>query len=202
MQISFEDQGCARFPENFSERQILWSLCSVDFHTLTLQLSIETPHFVEPELQVFVSSLENCPNLTKTSTSQNCWWFQLEDLLQPRLRLADPGLQNCQWLETQMNRKLQTPGTDPGFPVGGGADPLAGTPTYNFVKCSEKLHEIEKILGHGGGGRQGCPPKSATGHHFNFNFLKMYSFEIYLQKIPERKFQNFISINTCKITAN
>ena len=27
-------QGCARFPEftqNFSERQILWSLCSVDF---------------------------------------------------------------------------------------------------------------------------------------------------------------------------
>ena len=54
--------GCARFPEftqNFSERQILWSLCSVDFHTLTLQLPIQTLHSVEPELQVFGSSLEN-----------------------------------------------------------------------------------------------------------------------------------------------
>ena len=63
--------GYAHFPEfmqNFSERQILWSLCSVDFHSLTLQLPIQTPHFVAPELQVFVSSLENCPNLRKTST--------------------------------------------------------------------------------------------------------------------------------------
>ena len=54
-------QGCARFPDfvkNFSERQILWSLCSVDFHTLTLQLPIQTPHSVAPELQVFVSSLK------------------------------------------------------------------------------------------------------------------------------------------------
>ena len=53
-------QGCARFPEftqNFSEHQILWSLCSVDFHTLTLQFSIQTPHSVALELQVFVSSL-------------------------------------------------------------------------------------------------------------------------------------------------
>ena len=71
--------GCARFPEftqNFSERQILWSLCSVDFHTLTLQLPIETPHFVAPELQVFVSSLENCPNLGKTSTPLGGGCFQ------------------------------------------------------------------------------------------------------------------------------
>ena len=63
--------GCAHFPEfmqNFSEHQILWSLCLVDFHSLTLQLPIQTPHFVAPELQVFVSSLENCPNLRKTST--------------------------------------------------------------------------------------------------------------------------------------
>ena len=45
---------------NFTERQILWSLCSVDFHTLTLQLPIQTPHSVAPKLQVFVSSLENC----------------------------------------------------------------------------------------------------------------------------------------------
>ena len=65
--------GCARFPQfvqNFSECQILWSLCSVEFHTLTLQLPIQTPHSVAPELQVFVSSLENCQNFGKTSTSQ------------------------------------------------------------------------------------------------------------------------------------
>ena len=66
-------QGCARFPEfvqNFSEHQILWSLCSVDFHTLTLQLPIQTPHSVAPELQVFMSSLEKCQNFSKTSTPQ------------------------------------------------------------------------------------------------------------------------------------
>ena len=57
---------CAKF---FSEHQILWSLCSVDFHTLTLQLPIQTLHSVAPELQVFVSSLENCQNFSKTSTS-------------------------------------------------------------------------------------------------------------------------------------
>ena len=63
--------GCARFPDffkNLSERQILWSLCSVDFHTLTLQLPIQTLQSVAPELQVFVSSLENRQNFSKTST--------------------------------------------------------------------------------------------------------------------------------------
>ena len=51
-------------------------------------------------------------------------------------------------------------GADPGFLVGGGTDPL-GAPTYDFVKISQKMHEIEKILGHGGGGegaRRGAPP--------------------------------------------
>ena len=55
-------QECARFPEfwqNFSECQILWSLRSVDFHTLTLQLPIQTSLFGASELQVFVSSLQN-----------------------------------------------------------------------------------------------------------------------------------------------
>ena len=52
------NSGVCSFCWNFSERQILWSLCSVDFHTLTLQLPIQTPHSVAPELQVFVSSLK------------------------------------------------------------------------------------------------------------------------------------------------
>ena len=50
--------GVCSFCWNFTEGQILWSLCSVDFHTLTLQLPIQTPHSVVPELQVFVSSLK------------------------------------------------------------------------------------------------------------------------------------------------
>ena len=47
-------------------------------------------------------------------------------------------------------------GADPGFPVGGGDDPLGGVPTYDFVKFSKKLYEIEKILGHRGA-RWGAP---------------------------------------------
>ena len=38
--------------------------------------------------------------------------------------------------------------TDPGFPIGGGANPREG-PTYDFAKISKKkLHKIEKILDH------------------------------------------------------
>ena len=50
--------GVCSFCLKFIERQVLWSLCSVDFHTLTLQLPIQTLHSVAPELQVFVSSLK------------------------------------------------------------------------------------------------------------------------------------------------
>ena len=42
-------------------------------------------------------------------------------------------------------------GADPGFLVGGGANPPGGVPTYDFAKFRKKLHEIEKILGRGGG---------------------------------------------------
>ena len=61
------NQGCVQFPEflqNFSERQILWSLCLVVFHAFTLRLPIQTLHSVAPELQVSFS-----PNFRKTSTS-------------------------------------------------------------------------------------------------------------------------------------
>ena len=54
-------------------------------------------------------------------------------------------------------------GADPGFPVAEGANPPGGAPTYSFAKLCEKLHEIEKILGHRGGARRGrLPPKFAT----------------------------------------
>ena len=69
--------GCARFPEfflqNFSERQILWSLCSVVILALTLRLPIQTSFSVSPKLQVCVLSGEKCQNFSKTSTPQS-WW--------------------------------------------------------------------------------------------------------------------------------
>ena len=57
--------GVCSFCWNCTERQILWSLCSVDFHTLTLQLPIQTPHSVAPELPSFC---EFTQIFSKTST--------------------------------------------------------------------------------------------------------------------------------------
>ena len=55
-------------------------------------------------------------------------------------------------------------GANPGFPVGGGANPPGVVPTYDFAKFSEKLHEIEKILvqWEGGAHARGAPLRSAT----------------------------------------
>ena len=61
--------GCARFPEilqNFSERQILWSVCSVVFLAFALKLPIQTSLSVVPELPVCLRSGEK---FRKTSTS-------------------------------------------------------------------------------------------------------------------------------------
>ena len=58
-------------------------------------------------------------------------------------------------LSTFKIKKSSESGADPGLFVGGGADPLG---VNNFVKISEKLHEMEKILGRGGGVRRGQPP--------------------------------------------
>ena len=57
-----------KFLQNFSECQILWSLCSVVFHALQLKLPIQTPLSVMPKLQVCVLSGEKCKNFRKTST--------------------------------------------------------------------------------------------------------------------------------------
>ena len=63
--------GCARFAEflqNFSDCQILWSLCSVVFHALTLKLPIQTSLSVAPKLPVYTRSGEKCKQFRKTST--------------------------------------------------------------------------------------------------------------------------------------
>ena len=55
-------QGCAHSPgilQNVSEHQILWSLCSVVFHALTLRLPIQTSLSVALKLPVSLSSAEN-----------------------------------------------------------------------------------------------------------------------------------------------
>ena len=48
-------------------------------------------------------------------------------------------------------------GVDPGFTIGGGTNP-GGAPTYDFAKISEKVHEIENILGRRRGRPPGRPP--------------------------------------------
>ena len=56
------------FLQNFSERQILWSLCSVVFHALTLKLPIQTSFSVAPKLSVSLRSCEKSEHFSKTST--------------------------------------------------------------------------------------------------------------------------------------
>ena len=80
--LQFLFQGCALFPgfvQNFSDRQILWSLCSVVFYVLTLKLPIQTTIYVSPELSVSLSSHEKCPNFRKTSTPLD--QFEITDTL-------------------------------------------------------------------------------------------------------------------------
>ena len=70
-------QAYARFPEivqNFSERKILLSLCSIIFFAFALRLPIQTSLSVAPKLQVSLCSGGNCQKIRKTSTSQ--WWGQ------------------------------------------------------------------------------------------------------------------------------
>ena len=75
------------------------------------------------------------------ANSQNCYYFS----------------NFCQKLHE--NERIWTPtGADPGFPIGGGANPPGGAPTNDFAKFCEKLHEIEKFLGHRGETRWARPP--------------------------------------------
>ena len=50
---------------------------------------------------------------------------------------------------------------DPGFPRGGGANPL-GAPAYDLSKISQKLHENERIWTGGGEACPSRPLRSAT----------------------------------------
>ena len=59
-----------QFLKTFSERQILWSLCSVDFHALTLKLPIQTLLPAAPKLKVHTRPGKKCPNFRKMSTCQ------------------------------------------------------------------------------------------------------------------------------------
>ena len=77
-------RGCAHFHEilqNFSERQILWSLCSVVFHALTLKLPIQTSLSVAPTRSVFTHSGEKGENFSKMSTPLRLCFNEFKDLL-------------------------------------------------------------------------------------------------------------------------
>ena len=64
--LSKKKLAVCSFRSNFTERQVLWSFSSVDFHTLTLQLPIQTQNCVVPELKF----CEFTSNFSKTSTPQ------------------------------------------------------------------------------------------------------------------------------------
>ena len=63
-----------------------------------------------------------------------------------------------------------------------GRQPSRGAPTYKIAKFSEKLHEIENILGHKGSApvrplqiRQ-CPPPQKKTETFRFISINLYSY--------------------------
>ena len=59
------------FLQNFSERQISWSLCLVVFHALTLKLVNQTLLSVAPKLQVYVRSGEKMSKNQENDTKLN-----------------------------------------------------------------------------------------------------------------------------------
>ena len=61
VRLHVPSQRCACFPEflaNVSERQILWSLCSVVFHAVTLKLPIQTSPSVATKLRWKMSKFQ------------------------------------------------------------------------------------------------------------------------------------------------
>ena len=125
--------GCACFPEivqKFIERQILWSLCSVDFHAFALKLPIQTSISGAPELSVCLSSHEKCPDFRKTSANQkptfcsNALLFDsimpffvgcVEDRVWSRMRekellwiLVSPAATRCRGVQHDDDRKCDS----------------------------------------------------------------------------------------------
>ena len=82
-------------------------------------------------------------------------------------------------------------GADPGFPVGGGANPRGGggAPTYDFVKSSEKLHEIEKILDRRGACTGCAPPLNpslvcVSVYKRSYVIITYYALNLTIQELP------------------
>ena len=81
-------------------------------------------------------------------------------------------------------------GADPGFPVEGGTDPLGGGRQHTiFVKFSQKLHEIEKILGRRRGARTGGAP---LDHPLHWLPLATNQLELNLRPEVHKKTANLL----------
>ena len=81
--------GCARFAQNwqnFSERHILWSLCLVVFHALTLKSPIQTSFSVVPKLPVSLSLAENCHKFRKRVNPRSTCCFMTYINFQVRIQ--------------------------------------------------------------------------------------------------------------------
>ena len=72
--------------------------------------------------------------------------------------ITKPQSLSIKLVDTEIFQMKPKSGADTGFPVGGGANPGMGAPTYKFAGFSQKLHEIKKILvrGEGGGEIRHC----------------------------------------------
>ena len=60
------------------------------------------------------------------------------------------------------------------FPKEGAPTPQGGTPTYDFAKFSQKLHEIERIWAPGGGRASLAPPLDPPLIGFSFQLTSTY----------------------------
>ena len=93
-------------------------------------------------------------------------------------------------------RSFRVSGADPGFPLGGGADPPVGAPTYDFVKFPQKLHEIKKIWAVGGraGGTPLDPPLGVI-HIITISYYLWQFFSDCSLSNIDFKYEN----NTCSV---
>ena len=99
-------QGCARFPrilQNFSERQILWSLCSVVFHVFTLKLPIQTSLSVVPERPVSLRSDEKCENSAKRAHPEFEYFVRKKTLLLDLTRMHSSRMRTAHSLTDRIS---------------------------------------------------------------------------------------------------
>ena len=127
--ISLRFARFAAFLQNFSERQILWSLCSVGFHAFALKLPIQTALSMTPNSQFLWVQLK----LSKFQENEHFPVFH------------EPAkILNVTWRLTVPSISVGGPSWRGDWDRGG----EAGVSWYNFAHICEKPQETENIFIH------------------------------------------------------